>query len=101
MSKTIFGCDYDAVIHRYTPQEALAKFEPYRKEQAEIKVGDVVESNMLNPAPNRLIVTKVYNETFEGVDSDGYVYAEKNFKFWKKTGKHIDIASILAEIGKE
>ncbi len=38
----IFECDYFEIPKNFTPQEALAKIEAYEKEQAEIKVGDVV-----------------------------------------------------------
>ena len=39
----IFGTDnIFCILKNYTPQEALAKLEAYEKEQAEIKVGDVV-----------------------------------------------------------
>ena len=85
----------DITLH-YTPQEALAKLEAYEKEQTEIKVGDVV---CRNNTKKLLLVTNIYNnETFEGIDRQGIVYQELEFKYWHKTGNNIDISSILEQI---
>lgn len=95
----IFGKDWNyPKLMRLTPQEALAKIEAYEESKA-IKVGDVVKrKNVDKDMPNKLIVTKIYNQTFEGIDSDGYVYCEKHFDEWKKTGKHLDIEHLLEQI---
>lgn len=89
------------VIDNYTPQEAFAKIEVYEKEHAEIKVGDV----LLDEYKQRCVVSSDkgcddYVITF--TDGSGSVRSADYIKrHFKKTGKHIDIAGILAEIGKE
>lgn len=82
------------IFEKFTPQEALAKLEAYEKEQAEIKVGDVVKDGK-----KYFLVTKKYNNTFEGMTGEGYLYCGLSLRDCKKTGKHIDIQSILQQIG--
>lgn len=93
------------VFDNCTAQEALAKIEAYEKEQAEIKVGDVVEYCERKVA---ILITKISNDEFSGIKITtdefgvaGDIYSGRKLKDCTKTGKHIDIASILAEIGKE
>ena len=55
----IFGANWSfPKIMELTPQEALAKLEAYKKEQNEIKVGDIVKDGK-----NYFLVTKTYNNT--------------------------------------
>ena len=88
------------IIENMTPQEVLAKLEAYEKEQAEIKVGDVIESGN-----KKGIALQVYE--FSGYTKvnillqDGEIEMADYTYDWKKTGKHIDIAGILEELGKE
>ena len=82
------------IFEKFTPQEALAKLEAYEKEQAEIKVGDVVKDGK-----KYFLVTKKYNNTFEGMSDEGYLYCGLSLRDCEKTGKHIDIQSVLAQIG--
>ena len=95
--KKIFGsaCEMD-ILRNNTPQEALAKLEAYEKSKEAIKVGDVVELES-----EKMLVTRIVgNDTMDVLASDGNVYYYSNMPFIK-TGKHIDISAILAEIGKE
>lgn len=90
----------DKVFEAITPQEALVKFEEYEKEQAEIKVGDeiIVDGTTLK---GYVIDKHIEYE-------DCYVVLITNYKnlysaiynknVIKKTGKHIDIQSILQQI---
>lgn len=80
-----------------TPREALTKLEAYEKEK-EIKVGDVVTDGH-----STMLVTGVGGKSglLFMIGKDGEILTRMNPKNWKKTGKHIDIESILAEIGKE
>ena len=97
--KNIFGVgDYVSVLEEFTPQEALAKLKAY--EEAQIEVGDVVAW------------TDFADDTFNGVvldfkdntDNEVVVFNENGcVDVWKiadckKTGKHIDIQSILEQI---
>ena len=79
-----------------TPQEVIAKLEAYEAEK-QIKVGDVVHSEN-----ETFVVTSVEPSLIRGIDENGkthgYVYPNS---YIIKTGNHIDISSILAEIGKE
>lgn len=87
---------YDGIT-KLTPQEALAKLEAYEKEQAEIKVGDVVKCEILR---NEAVVTRLdtRNDGYITVifeDGSGGVVRKDEYK---KTGKHIDIQSLLEQI---
>ena len=84
------------VLKDYTPQEALAKLKAY--EDSKIEVGDVITID-----EDRVIVTKVIKgepcTTIYGIEDNGcsICYSDRQFK---KTGKHIDIKSILDSIGE-
>ncbi len=100
--RAVFGTLCGAEIMRNnTPQEALAKIEAYEKEQEQtIKVGDVVEGRYDKSVT--VVVTSLSNDdTFNGINAKGRCFSGRYVRDWKKTGKHIDIANILAEIGKE
>ena len=88
------------IFKEYSAQEALAKLEAYEKEQAEIKVGDVVT---VDNGDIKFICTQ---DNSNGdytkchlMASDGSTWEECNKKILVKTGKHIDIQSILQQIG--
>ena len=83
--------DVNDILRNFTPQEALAKLEAYEKEQAEIKVGDVVEVNGC-----KFLVTTVANDHINLIDSKGITTWTTST--CKKTGKHIDIQPILEQI---
>jgi hypothetical protein len=91
----VFGMNLNGyeILSKYTPQEALAKLEAYEKEQAEIKVGDVVEVNGY-----KFLVTTVANDHINLIDSKGITTWTTST--CKKTGKHIDIQKILEQIGE-
>jgi hypothetical protein len=88
-------CILYEVIYKNTPQEALAKLKAYEEAQ-EIKVGDVVQSKNY-----KIVVTKVSadNDVVYGFDNGGndFCYHANDVT---KTGKHIDIKSILESIGE-
>ena len=83
------------VLRSFTSQEALAKLEAYEKEQAEIKVGDVVEHN----GDTVFIVTKI-DKMICGYDKEGnmHSFCFPN-QYIKKTGKHIELADLFKQIG--
>lgn len=84
----------DEVFVVMTPQEALAKLEAYEKEQAEIKVGDVVINE---DAGTKGVVAKVRGEIIYVLFRDGSAGKHEKTDF-KKTGKHIAIQKILDEL---
>lgn len=94
----IFGVSVEnpwgELIDKHSASEAIAKLEVYETEK-QIKVGDVVEY-----IGKRGIVTRIDGERFYITWSDGVCDANSR-RGLIKTGKHIDISSILAEIGKE
>lgn len=96
----IFGYYLCEVFVNYTPQEALAKLEAYEKAQVEIKVGDVLKAR-LNGMKCVVSSDKGCNGfvlTFpdgSGATED-LTFIKQNYK---KTGKHIDIQSVLEQIG--
>lgn len=85
---------FSLLFSKYTPQEALAKYEAYIKAQEEIKVGDVVKVD-----EREFIITSVSKNYLSGIDGNGLACAITGKV--QKTGRTVDIASILAEIGKE
>lgn len=90
----IFGTkNCQTIICVLTAKEAISKVEDY--ENKKIKVGDVVDNNALKG-----IVTMVKEKDVDIMFKDGSVgtWDKRNCK---KTGEHIDISSILQEIGKE
>ena len=92
--KKAFGCEeIRTVVDCFNVKEALAKLEAYEKEQAEIKVGDVVEVNGC-----KFLVTTVANDHINLIDSKGITTWTTST--CKKTGKHIDIQTILEQIGE-
>jgi preprotein translocase subunit YajC len=89
----IFDCDYFAISKLYTPQEALAKLEAYEKSK-EIKAGDVVES--INTG--RIgVITKVEENGKYVIFADGTsgMFAHDDIR---KTGRYIDITSVLEQL---
>lgn len=83
-----------SVFKNLTPQETIAKLEAYEEEKP-IKVGDVVIGNIFKG-----VVTAICNGRAFIMYDDGSS-KEISINKCQKTGKHIDISSILAEIGKE
>lgn len=96
----IYGIEYFIdIANEYTPQEALAKLEAYEKEQEKVRqkimVGDIVT---LEDGIKGVVMDE------DGVDNvaifteNGCIEAWMNKKYITKTGKHIDIQSLLEQI---
>lgn len=84
------------IFEKFTPQEALAKLEAYEKEQAEIKVGDVVKPEK----GVEFVVTYISSDShLFGITFTGDTYSALPMKYCTKTGKHIDIKGVLRQIG--
>lgn len=97
--KNIFGFNsLQGVFRHYSIQEALAKLEAYEKEQAEIKVGDVVE---IKSTKECYVILAIYGKTIWGYSCEGVEspLQELDGVTITKTGKHIDIQSALEQIG--
>lgn len=75
-------------------EEAFAKLKAY--EDSKIEVGDVVVA--FNET--LIVVTSLEGNMIYGIDAQGLVSARLLFGDVKKTGKHIDIKSILEQIGE-
>ena len=92
----IFGtCRVLEALENFTPQEALAKLEAYEKEQAEIKVGDVVEHYIDD---SKAVVLSIDGEVLR-VLTDLYNAENWFIKNVTRTSKHLDIQSVLEQIG--
>lgn len=91
--RKIFGC-CNGIMHKFTAEEALAKISEYEREK-EIKVGDVVSSGF-----SKGVVARVEGENLFVVWSDGSCGEDGDPKTLLKTGKHIDIESLLRQIGE-
>lgn len=105
--ETIFGVSggfYD-VIRNFTIQEAKAKLDEWENKQ--IRVGDVVycfadcdDDGWRNNEENYGVVTGIYPNTYHVLMKNGDCADFKKDEL-EKTGKHIDIQSVLEQIGKE
>ena len=97
--KEIFGvAGKRSAFDDLSPQEALAKLEAYEKEQNEIKVGDVVE---IKSTKECYVILAIYGKTIWGYSCEGVEspLQELDGVTITKTGKHIDIQSVLKQIG--
>jgi len=93
--ESIFGEKWTIsnIFKNFTPQEALAKIEAYEKSQ-QIQVGDVVK---VKDKTYEFIATVIKGDRIQGVGSNGEVYMVEKERL-VKTGRHIDITSILEQI---
>lgn len=95
-AKRLYGYNGELweIFDNFTPQEVLLKLEEYEKEQNEIKVGDVIEYDGI-----QAIVMDI-----DAVDNVALFTENACIESWlpqctcKKTGKHIDVSSILQQI---
>ena len=108
MVKEIFGydCVYD-IIPNLTPQEALEKYNKYKKE---FEVGDVVhlshsENLDIRDIPPYGVITYMYDgnvdrqeKVFEVLLSNGDYVSCYNYEV-EKTGERADIQNVLKQIG--
>lgn len=93
--KKIFGFEFSIdILEHFTPQEALAKLKAY--DDSKIEVGDVVESD----SGVKAVIVETADYHFMVFTQYGMV-GTWNTTCCKKTGKHIDIQSILEQIGGE
>lgn len=94
-----FGVKVHDGITKISPQEALAKLEAYKKEQDEIKVGDVVKTKN----DEEFVVSYIYEnhgfKSYCGITNKGQWIGGASASDVEKTGKHIDIQSILNQLG--
>lgn len=80
-----------------TPQEALAKLKAYEESQ-KLKVGDIVKNVVLSEVFVGVVSNIEYNEITVMWDDGTSGLIKRNEL--EKTGKHIDIQSILEQIGE-
>ena len=97
----IFGTSCIEKMFIYlTPQEALAKLKAYEEAQKiKVVVGDVVEITHCDEKFKGLVLDILDEISFVLLTENGMVesYVDERVK---KTGKHIDIQSILEQIGE-
>lgn len=99
-----FGLEFDGqekwleIIDKFIPQEAIERLQAYKREQAEIKVGDVVRVK----CGYEFVVTHISEDGhLFGICGKGDVYTAIPINQCIKTGKHIDIQQMLNQIGGE
>ena len=101
--EVIFGSGHNAmygVLTYHTYPEAAAKVEAWERKKEEICVGDVVRFKSNNRV--EFCVTDILDNSFlYGINAEGDVYSDRDIKLFEKTGRHIDVASMLAYIGGE
>lgn len=82
-------------------QDAKAKHEELKKQKDEIRVGDEVE--YVEDHRKKIVVTSTYSDGwFDAIDSNGYLYINRNPVMWKKTGRHFpELIELLKKMGEE
>ena len=96
----VFDCTriFD-VMDKFNPEEALAKIEAYEKSNAIILGDEVVHD--CDGCKTKFYVTYLTKNQIKGFDKDGDThYFTLPNRYIKKTGKHIDIESLLRQIGE-
>lgn len=88
------------VLNNYTPNEAKNIIEEWEKSKEEIKVGDICEYKAANGGIYKSVCVKVNGTNGYFLYKDGsFSRSREPLSDWKKTGRHIDIQSILEQIG--
>ena len=91
---------FSVVLDELTAKEAIEKYsdwtEAKKKEEAEIKIGDVVK-HKYNKYSETGVAIKVSDSRIYGLTPEGYRF-EWLRSNCTKTGKHIDIESIMEQI---
>ena len=78
-----------AIFKDLSYQEVKAKYQEWKKQKDEIRVGDEVE--YVEDHRKKIVVTSTYSDGwFDAIDSNGYLYIKRNPVMWKKTGRHFD-----------
>ena len=97
----IFGVNggFYEVVRSFTFEDCRDKIEAYEKEK-EIKVGDVVRYGIGEDIGKYAIVMRIEGNEFYTMYADGSCGRETHTEDFKKTGKHIDIESLLRQIGE-
>ena len=94
----IFGrCQYLIEIFNLTYHEAAAKVSEWERKNKGICVGDEVE--LINGL--KFVVTYSCGDIVNGVSGSGRCFEGVLVQGCKKTGRHIDVASMLAQIEGE
>lgn len=97
----IFGVNggFYEVMRDFSIEEALAKISEYEREK-EIKVGDEVVHGC-EGLETKFFVTYIDYHSIKGIEKNGdtHFFTFPN-QYIKKSGKHIDIESLLKEIGE-
>ena len=96
----IYGSNDLLDIFAFSPQEALAKLKAY--EDSKIEVGDVVTIFPRAGGEYNAIIVRISSNNYINVFyGDGIVASDIPPELYKKTGKHIDVSSILEQIGEQ
>ena len=99
--EAIFGKGTYCTMRDFTAAEALAKIEAYEKEkEMEIKVNDEVIVCTVSGSEFVAVVTCKYDNEADVMYKGGNVAKHVPIRLLKKTGKHIDIESLLRQIGE-
>lgn len=101
MLEEIFGTrNHFAIMRDFTPQEAKAKIEAWKKQKEEVKVGDVLKDFI----GQFCIVTSVHDNLHQVslLWKSGVVSTRSKDEIresYEKTGEHIDLDAIFEQLG--
>ena len=97
----IFGTGWTSQkLMEFSPQEAKAKIEAWKKSKEVFQVGDVVQ-NIDDPNVKVLITRRYTDRTYNGIDGSGATFSAMDKRKWEKTGLHYDIENILEKFREE
>lgn len=85
-----------AIFKDLSYQEVKAKYEEWKKQKDEIRVGDEV-CYVYDHQWKKIVATNTYSDGFDAIDSDGNLYLQRNPDMWEKTGRHFDEVEELLE----
>lgn len=97
LQKALGHSDEGTIIMLLEPQKALELFEAYEKEN-EIKVGDVIE---FEDGTKAVVLDWFDDEIFALLTENGCVQNWNKKTDFRKTGRHIDITSVLEQLRGE
>lgn len=98
--KEIFGTMCLDEIFNLTYTEATTKVAEWERLKERICIGDILKSK--HDESVKFCVTAIDTKgKIYGISENGNIYYERDSNNWKKTNKHIDVKTMLRQIGDE
>lgn len=81
-------------------KDSKKKYKEWKKQKEELKIGDEVVFYKSGNPGIKMVITRVSKEGWiDGMDGKGFLYADKNPKHWKKTGRYFpEVVELIDKI---